>query len=1374
LIQRKDEKFRVKTQIIYADSCTKKVTYAYNGDYYKINSSTITISDCTSTQKIINLNFDDTGLCTSKVIKNQSGTEIRKTLYEYNDNREIKKEDIYHNGTFMYPLYYNRDDWGNLVYIKDGEGYEYYSSFVNTNYENKFVNYNGNEVSLFTPGAFYNNSSVDPDTHSLCVGEAYLNNGRKIETYYQYNAEGNLTQSKQKHNSSWIYTTNAYDSYGNITSTTDDKGNTVSYQYDADHLYLTKIQKPIGEINMSYDVYGNLMSLTDERGYTYTYDYDLINRVTKVTNPDLTYKTASYDDTNNKVTITDENGNTATKYFDGLGRLIKEEHPYGFKEYTYYYNGKLKTAKDELSHITLYEYDTLGRTTKVINPDNTEKEYIYDDITNKITFFDENNHKKEYYYDKNQRLIKVKEFTATTYITEYTYDAKNLIQIRDTQNNTKNFNYDDLERLTGITYPDSTTEFFTYDTVGNLTQKTDQNGVNISYQYDSNYRLTLIDYPTGTDVSYEYDLHGNVTKVVDGTETQYTYDNRNRMTGKTRIIDGVSYPLNYSYDDVSNLTSLGYPDSFSLYYNYDPLNRITDMGYGTTTYASFGYNNVSRVTSITYGNSITTNFSYDNRNRITNIAIGSHLSLNYTYDNVGNIITLNDVNYQYDELDRLIHVQEGNNSTDYEYDPLGNRVEKIESTGGDPPQNWMDSSWTRRKPITITNNSGNTLTNYQIKLTVSYDSDMQPDFDDLRFTNSDGMTQLNYWIESYTASSSATVWLKIPSLPISGKTIYMYYGNAAAADASNGNAVFDFFDDFEGTSIDTTKWQVDTSSYSVSNSILRINVGAVSVKDALSFNLNDGYILEGKIQYHDTINAYSGTLSAQSSHYTQGSNSGADATNLCMRNKNLNVHRWTGDGSVSGYNQGHSNVFTSDNNTWYILGAKFYSGGLKLTKNRTEMESYSFSWNKNIEYISIGAFHGSSTYNVQDTSYDWVLIRKYTFTEPTATFGAEEKIDGAGSTTDTVYYDYDIYNLTEERYGESSGTSYIDEWVWEEGEYDPNLITIVHDEMDGISLNPERTANHVYKIDDVDSQAYWGGSTRTTGFDYITKEFSATWYNRIKNDDEVCVNTSSNWNQYAMHRFDTTIDENVSDVTQIVVTIRGYGEMYYPNKYYALYVKQSGNWTFKASHTNGVKTTLTTTYTSGFSNVVSGGHFHWGVRTGRDSRCGAHIRSYYGEIVVAYVPSEATYISAPKYVGSNIISFDSYESIAELNGQTIDLYFRSSPDSETWSDWHADITQVPVQEWVQFKAVLKTNDPSVSPVLYNVTIIATVPGGNVTYTYSYDNNGNLISKTDGTDTYEYTYNYENMLTEVKKNEETIAQYFYTNGKRNNNLHLVRK
>ena len=99
-----------------------------------------------------------------------------------------------------------------------------------------------------------------------------------------------------------------------------------------------------------------------------------------------------------------------------------------------------------------------------------------------------------------------------------------------------------------------------------------------------------------------------------------------------------------------------------------------------------------------------------------------------------------------------------------------------------------DGSWTKGTPIVI-NNSGNgtILKSYQAKITVTYDSDMKSDFSDLRFF--EGTTELSYWIESYTVSASAAVWVKVPLIPASSsKTITMYYGNQSATSSSNARA----------------------------------------------------------------------------------------------------------------------------------------------------------------------------------------------------------------------------------------------------------------------------------------------------------------------------------------------------------------------------------------------------------------------------------------------------------------------------------------------------------------------------------------------------------------------------------------------------------
>ena len=111
---------------------------------------------------------------------------------------------------------------------------------------------------------------------------------------------------------------------------------------------------------------------------------------------------------------------------------------------------------------------------------------------------------------------------------------------------------------------------------------------------------------------------------------------------------------------------------------------------------------------------------------------------------------------------------------------------------------WYNSLWTARKTITVTGSAAGAQTNYPVKVTVAYAGGMKPDFSDLRFTDSGGTLLLSYWVEAETNSSTAVVWVKVPSVPIAPNTttIYAYYGNPAAVSLSNGDTTFTLFDTF--------------------------------------------------------------------------------------------------------------------------------------------------------------------------------------------------------------------------------------------------------------------------------------------------------------------------------------------------------------------------------------------------------------------------------------------------------------------------------------------------------------------------------------------------------------------------------------------------
>jgi hypothetical protein len=117
---------------------------------------------------------------------------------------------------------------------------------------------------------------------------------------------------------------------------------------------------------------------------------------------------------------------------------------------------------------------------------------------------------------------------------------------------------------------------------------------------------------------------------------------------------------------------------------------------------------------------------------------------------------------------------------------------------------WL-TGWTYRKPITITNGGGATV-NYQVLITTDTatlvsQGKMRADGGDIRFTDSDGLTLVGYWVDSGINTVSTRIWVSVPSLPSGGYTIYMYYGNPAATSLSADTIFDNVGNDLTGSSV---------------------------------------------------------------------------------------------------------------------------------------------------------------------------------------------------------------------------------------------------------------------------------------------------------------------------------------------------------------------------------------------------------------------------------------------------------------------------------------------------------------------------------------------------------------------------------------------
>ncbi|MGM0770433.1 MAG: DUF2341 domain-containing protein [Halobacteriota archaeon] len=124
--------------------------------------------------------------------------------------------------------------------------------------------------------------------------------------------------------------------------------------------------------------------------------------------------------------------------------------------------------------------------------------------------------------------------------------------------------------------------------------------------------------------------------------------------------------------------------------------------------------------------------------------------------------------------------------------------------------------WNYSEEMTIKENSGNNLTNYQLQILLESSnfnfSKANPDGSDIRFSRNE--RQLYHWIEEWDAGSeSAIIWVKVPFIPANEMTdMTIHYGNPDAIDISNGDSTFDFFDDFVESRLSIANWRSDTNA----------------------------------------------------------------------------------------------------------------------------------------------------------------------------------------------------------------------------------------------------------------------------------------------------------------------------------------------------------------------------------------------------------------------------------------------------------------------------------------------------------------------------------------------------------------------------------
>jgi YD repeat-containing protein len=288
----------------------------------------------------------------------------------------------------------------------------------------------------------------------------------------------------------------------------------------------------------------------------------------------------------------------------------------------------------------VFERDTQGRVSKVIDPAGNAIEYGYTDRT------------------------VLDDVTGEVIAT-----AGDLIAVTDRENNTTRLEYHDTRAhyLDEIIDPLGRSGIRSeYGEDGRLSRILDVDGEEIELVYDPQNSIQTVKDAFGNPTVFEYDQRGNVVQEIDavGKITKRTFDKNNYIETET-IITRESGPegwtTTYTNDQFGNVLS-----------QTDPQGNTY-----CTTYQTF-FGTYSRPLSAIDPLGNTTTFTYDNRGNTLSSTDANGHQINYTYFSNGNLRSIieaedDKTEYEYNhfgQLERMIDAE--GNERSFTYDANGN------------------------------------------------------------------------------------------------------------------------------------------------------------------------------------------------------------------------------------------------------------------------------------------------------------------------------------------------------------------------------------------------------------------------------------------------------------------------------------------------------------------------------------------------------------------------------------------------------------------------------------------------------------------------------------------------------------------------------
>jgi RHS repeat-associated protein len=337
------------------------------------------------------------------------------------------------------------------------------------------------------------------------------------ETTYEYNNWGKLTKVRDPLGYEKIFTYNLnYD----LQSEIDKNGNLWRYEYTSLNKLFKTIYNDGSEDIFSYDPCGNLVSVVDRIG-TIQSEYDANNQLIKtidVFNNEIKY--TYYANGKRKTMIDPQGGITSYEYYNGY-RIKSITNPQGEITEYIYGNGLLEKINYPNGTETNYTYDLNDRILTMVNKKTggdtiSSFQYEYDNVGNRSSMSD-NEGLHSYQYDKKYQVVRV-DYPDGSY-RAYTYDPVGSRLTMTTATEVVNYSYDKNNRLLS-----AGSIVYEYDDNGNQVRRTDNSGIT-QYVYDLKNRLIEVDYADGSSEYFTYNALGQRVSKKSGTqESNYSYD----------------------------------------------------------------------------------------------------------------------------------------------------------------------------------------------------------------------------------------------------------------------------------------------------------------------------------------------------------------------------------------------------------------------------------------------------------------------------------------------------------------------------------------------------------------------------------------------------------------------------------------------------------------------------------------------------------------------------------------------------------------------------------------------------------------------------------------------------------------------------------